>query len=1301
MRYIKYQLLTVLCFFITATVTAGNMRLYTSSKMSNNLVTCMTQDRQGYMWIGTWYGLNKFDGYRFNIYTYRSDDVRSVPSNIISILHTDRRGTVWAGTNNGLARYNEADDCFERIRLTNLEAQPRIQRLAEDAHGNLFVATSGFGLYEIKAGEDTARVVGRYLSGGDGLYYQNLFIDSRQRCWVVDNDNRLTCFDMRRSGSVPLLTHESGLGIVEDFAEDGRGNLYIVFQKGLMRYDGHRLDRIDDRRADYVYRCAVLHGRDMLFGTVGNGVLRMTPDGRFVKFAAEADGLLDKAKVGVMLTDAMHNLWVGCTEKGLVFVPNRKPLFDERRLDVAGIKSRGVLSSVAKGRDGVIYMTVHNENLYRIMPHRQGIEAVKFLPEISYVYSDGNSRLWLGTDNQVFLFDEKTGNARKMCTLDCTSINGMADDGRGHLYISAFAKGLCRMNMATGEKRYFSMYQTNDSIRGRLCNNWIMSMLRDSRGLIWIGTTSGVSCYDPMNDTFRPYGWHMLLDGNMCMSLAEDADGNMAIGTTLGLYRYNRKTGRTELYPGSEAMRNLQVSSIVRTADGDLWCSTTMGIWHRSRKSGKFYSYFSGDGLSGHEYIHGVGLITDGGEVIFGTPDGLVYFDPRKMTAYSYSVKKPVLTGLLLNGKPVLTATLSGGKRITERPVTETDAVTLSYADNSFTMEFSSFDYVDADNMVLQYRLNGGQWVSNAEGNNQLNFIHMRPGTYRLDVRATSHGKASAISTYRLTIRAPWYATPLAYILYAVVLAMMVTLIVYIRYRRNRLALDEEKMQFLINATHDIRTPLTLILNPLHQLMRDNADADECKKLQTIDHNARRILRLVNQILDIRKMDKRQMHLQCRETDLVQLVNSNVKAFEYSAAERNVRLTFCHGEERLMAWVDRLQFDKVVGNLLSNAFKYTYDDGEICIRLDKQQGYAVIEVMDTGPGLKDGEAERIFKRFYQSGGNAVAGNEGTGIGLNLCKMIVDMHHGEISAANRSDKRGCIFTVRIPLGHDHLAPEDIDHTPEPANVRPKASGGNYRVLLVDDDAEITNYISTELGRYYRFGTCQNGKQAIGELLSGDYDLVVSDVMMPEMDGFTLLRMIKTNSNISHIPVILLTTEAAVANRLEGLGRGADAFLPKPFILDELHATIDSLISNRLRLKGKFSGAQLQAGKVEQADVPDNDKMLMDKIMKSINKHIGDSDFDIEMLCSEVGMSRTQLHRKMKEMTGISTSEFIRNIRLEQAARLLKERHVNVSQVAYSLGFTNTGHFSKVFKQHFGVPPSEYVKGIRNVKGDDGD
>ena len=432
------------------------------------------------------------------------------------------------------------------------------------------------------------------------------------------------------------------------------------------------------------------------------------------------------------------------------------------------------------------------------------------------------------------------------------------------------------------------------------------------------------------------------------------------------------------------------------------------------------------------------------------------------------------------------------------------------------------------------------------------------------------------------------------------------------------------------------------------------------------------------------------------EDDLVAFTEGVCRMFDFPAKERDIHFTFDHeGLDKLDAWIDRTQFDKVISNLLSNAFKYSTDGGSVAVnlkRLDSDGGMLELSVSDNGVGIDEDSLKHIFDRFYQGSNSRRMHVNGTGIGLNLCKMIVGMHHGTIEAHNRTDDKGAVFTVRLPLGKDHLKPEELDTQTEIVQLsRAKTSSSKYHVLIVDDDLEMARYVSSELGRYYKFGICPNGKEGLKELLTNEYDVVVSDVMMPEMDGFTMLRMVKTNINISHIPVIMLTSKADVANRLEGLERGADAFLAKPFDMEELHMVIENLVQSRLRLKGKYSGAQqAQAEKVDQPEVRGNDEVLMERIMKAINKNISDSDFNVERLTQEVGISRVQLHRKMKELTGISTSEFIRNIRLEQAARLLKEQKINVTQVAYTVGFSNLAHFSTIFRKHFGVAPSEYAE-----------
>jgi signal transduction histidine kinase/DNA-binding response OmpR family regulator len=747
-----------------------------------------------------------------------------------------------------------------------------------------------------------------------------------------------------------------------------------------------------------------------------------------------------------------------------------------------------------------------------------------------------------------------------------------------------------------------------------------------------------------------------------------------------------------------------------------------MGIWQYSQSSHTFIGHVNGNGLTQKEYLYGVGMHTDDDIIYFGHNDGLTVFSPRNVKESRTSPDSLQLMAFRVGDQFVNASTVINGVRVTDRAVSSSHYFTVSYLDHTITLAFSQLNFDNPMNLTYEYSVNNGEWIRNSEGKNEFTLSHLQPGTYRIAVRAKQGSDYTPEKVVVVTVRAPWYRTLWAYFLYAAVLLGLLYYIQFTFRRRASQQLNEDKMKFLINATHDIRSPLTIILAAVKKL---NAGASG-DALDTIDRNAKRILDLVNQILDVRKIDKQQMHLHCQQTDLVPFVRSIYKMFEYNAKEQGVDFQFQTDADRIEAWIDRSQFDKVVANLLSNAFKYNGDSGSVRLSLSHDDRSVRMQVADSGMGLDDDSLKHIFDRFYQGGNARRLGIKGTGIGLNLCKMIVDMHHGTIQAENRPDgEQGAVFTVTLPLGNSHLKEEEMEKpqvpllpespaapenptspaSPEnpaspassentasqPSLTQRKPSGGQKRrVLVVDDDQEIAQYIATELSHYYKFSTCANGKEGLKELLTHDYDLVVSDVMMPEMDGFTMLRMIKTNMNISHIPVIMLTSKADVANRLEGLERGADAFLAKPFDMEELHLTIDNLIHSRQRLKGKFTGAQQQADKVEQPEVKGNDELLMERIMKALNKNLSNSDFNVDMLTQEVGISRAQLHRKMKEMTGISTSEFIRNIRLEQAARLLKEHKINVTQVAYTVGFSNLAHFSTIFRKHFGVAPSEYAE-----------
>jgi DNA-binding response OmpR family regulator len=530
--------------------------------------------------------------------------------------------------------------------------------------------------------------------------------------------------------------------------------------------------------------------------------------------------------------------------------------------------------------------------------------------------------------------------------------------------------------------------------------------------------------------------------------------------------------------------------------------------------------------------------------------------------------------------------------------------------------------------------------------------------------------------------------------------------------------INEAKLRFFIDISHEIRSPMTLIISPLEKLMKESHDESNRRVLERIHRNARRILGLINQLLDMRKIDKGQMCLQCHETDLVGFIEELFDVFDEQASRRNIRFTFERPAGRLPVWIDRNNFDKVLMNILSNAFKYTPDRGEINIRLTSGldetvwgplRHFAEIRIIDTGTGIDEDKIKKIFTRFYQAQNELTFGTMGSGIGLNLSRTLIDLHQGAIRASNRKDVQGSCFTIRIPLGKEHIKKENRasgeSHSRlllqqesyiQPSGPKTKLirSKTNYKILVVDDEEEMRDFLRQELKETYKVLTARNGSEGLQMTLSQMPDLVISDIMMPEMDGFALVKKLKSNANICHIPIILLSSKAEREDRLDGLDKGADAYLSKPFHTDELKVMVGNLINIRQVLKGKFSGAQDQQDKLKPVELKSSDEILMERIMTVINDNLDNLALNVSMLASNVGLSRTQLHRKFKELTGIPAGDFIRNIRLKQAAKLLKEKQMNVSQIAYTVGFTNQAHFSATFKKFYGVSPMEYIAQEKN-------
>lgn len=697
------------------------------------------------------------------------------------------------------------------------------------------------------------------------------------------------------------------------------------------------------------------------------------------------------------------------------------------------------------------------------------------------------------------------------------------------------------------------------------------------------------------------------------------------------------------------------------------------------------------------------------------------------------------ITDFFIFNQPVRKNTRSGRHTVIYTSVPDANMFQLAHYDNTFSIIFSTLQYNNPEQISYQYKIEelSNQWLSTEPGVNRVTYNNLPPGKYTFHVRALSHGNLSEIRTVKILITPPWYEMWWAYCIYVFLLGLLVLGIVnYIlsrmRHRREIMKrehaeqLNEAKLQFFINISHEIRTPMTLIINPLEKLLAEKKGGEVQKTYLMIYRNAQRILRLINQLMDIRKLDKGQMFMKFRETDMVGFIDDVMLTFDYMARKKKIHFSFEHAMPQLKVWVDMNNFDKILMNIFSNAFKYTPEQGEITVSLstgrdatrrDPLKEYFEITVTDSGIGLDREKIERIFERFYQIDNDVTKSNFGTGIGLHLSRSLVELHHGIILAENREDAPGSRFVIRIPLGSAHLRTDELEDvealiTPHAVLVKPektdleevfeeeegeedeegKKTGkakNRMRILIVEDEEEILSYLKEELEGDYRIMTRKNGREAYDTILADTPDLVISDIMMPEMDGLSLCRKIKQNTNVNHVPVILLTAKSKPEDTMEGMATGADAYMVKPFNTELLKSTIANLLANRKLLKSKFSGAQQQEDKVQKLSMKSADEILMSKIMKVINENLSNPDLNVEMLAANVGLSRVHVHRKLKELTNLSARDFIKNIRLQQAAALLKEKKLTVSEVAYATGYTNLSHFSSSFKEVHGMSPKEYM------------
>ena len=1352
---IGLSILSYLLFF------AGNVNLWAQigrfyspdEALSNSLINQVYQDKKGFIWIATENGLNKFDGNKFSIYMHTEDDITSLKDNYVKTIFEDSAGNLWVGCINGLMQYDWATNSFREIKMykEGKPVNPHVTRIIESRNGEIWVATSGQGLFSIAKDDLDFQPIPSLSNLLSNIYLSFVFEDSEGRLWIGSDNSGLHCY-YPSTQEIKTFVAPSGISSnnISSITEDRQGNIFVgTLTRGLNKYNSksQSFEVIPYRANIQLFVKDLLLSQDdkLYIGTDGQGMKLYNRELHCIEDYDVHSAPFDfsKGKVHSILQDRDNNFWLGIFQKGVVFIPDTDENFDYwglKSLKNNPIGSSAVMSLFKDGA-GVTWVGTDNEGIYginakgeRVAHYQQTTSPSSISNVILSIFEDSDRNLWIGSYTRgLALLNRRTGECEYISDLLNDKIYCIREDKHKNLLIGTYGSGMYKLNIKTREITHYESKKSEDDdfFVDELINDWISDILVDREGLIWIAHYKGVSCYNPEKNTYINYlNQNTILPRAVVYALHEDSTGNIWIGTSDGLHVFDKDDSSIETYTSKDGLSNNVICGICEDEEGNIWISTYFGLSKLVISEHRFINYYAGDGLQGNEFIRGARYEDQSGKMYFGGIYGITHFRPSEIVDTKKALEV-TLTDLYVVNRSVKMGDKSGGRDILDAPLHQAGSFSLSHEDNTFTIEFSTLKFSNPDRMVYQYMIEeiGRNWLSTYPGVNKISYTNLNYGSYTFKIRACDDDNYSEVKTIKIYIRPPWYQSVWAYIVYCVfsiLLLLFVANYIYtrIRHRRKEMIrqhqeqINEAKLQFFINISHEIRTPMTLILNPLEKLLLENKVPELQQTYTMIHRNAQRILRLINQLMDVRKLDKGQMRLHFRETDIVGFIKDLMMPFEQLSQKKNIHFDFTHEDEKLYVWVDLHNFDKVLLNVLFNAFKYTPNNGNIniCLSVGKDENvrgplkeYFEIAVSDDGIGVDKSRIEQIFERFYQVSNNFNNANFGTGIGLHLSRSLVELHHGIIYAENRENSKGTRFIIRLPIGNKHLKTNELENLEEdkvisvlPAlsvssltgedgylnkKVKPRSK---YKVLLVDDEDEIREYIKDELSSSYRCVVCENGKKALELALTEQPDLIISDVMMPEMDGITLARKLKQNININHIPIILLTAKAAPENKKEGLDIGADAYISKPFSTDLLKSTVANLIENRERLKNKFKGQQQPEEMIQKIEMKSPDEMLMERIMKVINENLSNSELNVEMLAAQVGMSRVHIHRKLKELTNQSASDFIKGIRLKQAADLLSGKKFTISEVAYATGFSNLSHFSNSFREFYGVPPREYAK-----------
>lgn len=1336
--------------------------------LSNQSVNCFAQDSTGFIWIGTSDGLNRFDGNKFKIFVHRPSDSTSIITNTINDLLAEG-DNLWVCTNKGIDFFDAENEVFKHIPIysQNKLLITSILKVYKDLDHNLLIATHK-GIFKYRSDKKAF-----YPFYFNNQILQNLansevtyILQDRDRLyWIGTLDLGVFVFN-------PVTNEVKSLEYFENtknqllnnkifcIYEDNLHTIWIGTNEGLFAYSKTtgQIKRFMPQagRSDWLPHISVNRiiedTRNNLWLATNGGLSKYNRStGTFINYLHNDfdETTISNNSIHAIFEDAQKNIWLGSGESGVDIYKAQTIEFEtfKKRLNHPLSLNYGYVLSILEDQNGDIWIGTNGWGINKF--ERKNGRFKYFKPPtatkvgnqtgaILCLFEDKKGRIWIGTYlGGLTVYDPSTGKY-KLYAFDPQQPEGLSnnnvtyviEDSKGNIWIATNGGGV---NIYRPETDNFQHIRASNK---GLSSDFCTILKEDSKGNIWIGTFFGLNCYNPVTEKNTVYLNSDIpgsISSDVIFSICEDSKGQLWFGTEFGLNLFHPDKGTFSVFTTDNGLPNNVINGILEDHRGFLWISTNKGLCRFDPQTNFVIHYDVNDGLASTTFFHGAYFKGKSGYFYFGGSEGVTYFNPDRIRQSNY--KAPlVLTDFYLYNQSIKPSS----KGVLKKSIQKVDKIELSHDQAFIGVEFASLNYISANKVNYSYFLHGIDRQWNHVGNKGIaSYTNLPAGEYDLIIKAQSEDGIESQRTLKIIVYPPFYQSRLAYLIYFIVIILVAYFIYsYIHTRtvykhkleieriekEKAIELNQAKLKFYLNVSHEFKTPLTLILSPIEKLISSagTITQEEANYLyHLIYRNALRLYRLINQIMDIRKIDEGNIKLHVTENEIVDFIREICLSFEEHARIHSIDFKIDCPFNQLHVWFDLDKIEKVIYNLLSNAFRYTPDGKSITVKLESgspsekyPEGYICISVIDEGIGIPEEYQEKIFTRFFQVETETIANPASSGVGLALSKEFVEMHRGEITVESVVNK-GSKFSIILPLGKNHFnanelvkpfeikVPKDVIYSEE--SIMPldqKSEVGDefdkekkkYKILIAEDNYELRIFLMNNLKEHFQVFEASNGAMALQ--LTREYfpDIIISDIMMPELNGIELCKAIKSDLKTSHIPVILLTVLNSMNNQLEGLEIGADDYITKPFNLNLLKARIYNLIETRKKLIRKFiEDIKPDANHLTQNP---NDEKFLKRAFDIIEKNLSNTEFTAEDFADQIGMSRSNLHIKLKALTNLSATEFIRLYRLKKAAELLTTHAYNISEVSYMVGFNSISYFNRCFKQQFGVTPSEFVESSKS-------